>query len=81
MPRWDITLTELKLQMKAQGVKVAPSYCHEDYRTATLSMPYPLFNKLDRLARRYDISRSMVFRLLLDSVDEEEFLSQVGFGE
>lgn len=81
MPKYDVNLADLKLQLKAQGVKVGPQYHHKDYMFTSFTMPYPLKKKLDRIQKKYKISRSKIVQLLIDRVDVDDFLNQVGYGE
>ena len=81
MPKYDVNLVDLKLQMKAQGIKVGPAYVHKDYIFTSFTMPHPLKSKLDRVGRKYSISRSKIVQLLIESIDEEKFLEQMGYGK
>lgn len=81
LKRYDMTLDELKTTLAVQGVKVRPSYCHDDYRTATFSFPYPIMDKLTAASIKYDVSKSKIIRLLIDNMSEKDLAAQLGFKE
>lgn len=61
---------ELKVLLKANNIVIKPSYKHEDYILSSVSLPYPIKNKLNRLSKKFNISQSSVIRMLLESVKE-----------
>lgn len=80
MPRKNkeyISLDEIKFILKQDGVEIRPSYKHEDYMFTSFTMPYPLKNKLDRIAKKYELSRSKVVQLLLSSINEYDFFESL----
>lgn len=72
-----ISLQELRYNLKASGIEVTQSYCHKDYMYTSFTMPYTLKNKLDRIQRKYKISRSRIIQLFLENVDETDFFESV----
>lgn len=77
MPKYNLTMQELKLILKQEGIKVRPSYCHDDYMLTSFSMPYPLKDKLDNISKRYGLTRSKVVQLLLESVNSNTFIEDI----
>lgn len=65
-----LTKDELKVLLEANNIKVKPSYHHEDYMCASFTMPYTYKEKLDRVSKKYSITRSAIFRMLLDMIEE-----------
>jgi hypothetical protein len=59
---------ELKVLLNQMGVVYKPKYKHEDYILSSLSLPYPVKNKLDRLAKKYNMSRSSFVAELIKGV-------------
>lgn len=74
MKKSDLTTQELRLLMQSQGVSIRPSYQHKDYVFSSFTTPYPLKNKLDRLQRKYKLSRSKIIQMMIHKADEETFL-------
>lgn len=77
MKKSDMTTQEVKLLLKRQGIEIRPSYCHDDYMYTSFTMPYPLKHKVDRISKRYNISRSKVVQMLIDSISEKDFLNDL----
>lgn len=77
MKPYDMSMEELKYNLKEQGVVIRPSYCHGDYMFTSFTMPYPLKDKLDRIQKRFGISRSKIVQMLLENVDEKDFFSSI----
>ena len=69
--QFDITKAELKINLAKQGIKVKPSYHHEDYMFTSFTMPYPTKNKLDFLCKKIGISRSSLVAHLIESFYKE----------
>lgn len=65
-----VTRNELKALLERIGVEYKPTYKHEDYMFTSFTMPYPLKHKLDRLCKRFGVSRSGFVQLLIDNVKE-----------
>lgn len=65
-----ITKNDAKMFLHAKGLKVKPSYHHEDYLFTSFTMPYPLKDKLDRVAKRFGMSRSGFVQMLIDKYEE-----------
>ena len=74
MKKKDLNYQELKFILKGQGIDVRPSYTHDDYIFTSFTMPYPLKNKIDRVCKKYGITRSKFIQLLVDSADEKDLL-------
>lgn len=77
MPKYDLTNKEMKMLMEMQGIKVRPSYCHDDYLFTSFTMPYPLKNKLDKISKKYGLTRSKVVQLLIEDVEVDNFLTNL----
>lgn len=75
--RYDMSAKEVKLLMKLQGVEVRPSYKHDDYMFTSFTMPYPLKDKLDRIAKKLDISRSYLVQRLISNLDEDNLIEEL----
>lgn len=69
MKMQKITEKELVEILKENNIVIRPSYKHEDYVFQTASLPYPVKSKLDRLSRKFGVSRSSIIRLLIESVE------------
>lgn len=65
-----INKDELKVLLKRMNIELQPSYHHEDYMFTSFAMPYPYKKKLDRLSKKFGLTRSATFRLLLDMIEE-----------
>lgn len=65
-----ISSHEAKLILARKGIKVKPSYCHDDYMLTSVSMPYDIKDKLDRMKAKWGIPRSSLMTILIDSIDE-----------
>lgn len=76
MKKADLTAQEARWLLKKEGITVRPAYCHSDYVFTSVTMPYPLKNKLNRISKREGLSRSKVIQMLLDQVDEKNFPEQ-----
>lgn len=74
MKKSDLTSQEMRLLMEVQGVTVRPSYKHSDYMFTSFTVPYPLKSKLDRLQRKYKLSRSKIIQMMIHKADEDTFL-------
>jgi hypothetical protein len=77
MKKSDITYQEVKMLLKREGITVRPTYKHDDYLFTSFTMPWPLKNKLDRIGKRFELSRSKVVQLLIDGCDEMDFLNWI----
>jgi len=60
-----------KVLLARNGYKVKPSYCHDDYMLTSLSMPYDIKDKLDRIKEKWGIPRSSLVTLLVESINED----------
>jgi hypothetical protein len=67
----EMTTEQLKLFLKVNNIEVKQTYKHEDYMFTSFTMPYPHKAKLDRLAKKFGMTRSAFFRLMLDNVKED----------
>lgn len=65
-----MTRSEFKAMMIKSGIEIKPSYKHEDYLFTSFTMPYPLKDKLDRLSKKYGVSRSGMVQLLISNFEE-----------
>lgn len=70
MKKQKMSKGELKVWLEIQGIEVKKSYHHEDYMFTSFTMPYEYKAKLDRLSKKYGMSRSEFVRTMLDSVKE-----------
>lgn len=68
--RKEINPAAAKIILHEKGFKIKPSYCHEDYMLTSLSIPYDLKDKLDRVSRKYGISRSGFIQMLVRDFEE-----------
>lgn len=65
-----ISIHEAKKLLAASGLKIKASYCHEDYLLTSVSMPYDVKDKLDRIKHRFGIPRSSMITMLINMIDE-----------
>jgi hypothetical protein len=63
--RKELILPQAKIYLHNKGIKIKPSYHHEDYVCTSLAMPYDLKDKLDALCKKYNITRSGFIQLLV----------------
>jgi len=77
MKNKDLTTQEVRFLLKSQGIKVRPSYCHDDYMWTSFTMPYPLKNKLNRICKRTGVTRSRIVQMFLERVDEKNLLKSL----
>jgi len=70
-PRQKMSLNELKVLAKNHNIDIKPNYCHDDYMFTSFCLPYPLKDKLDRLKKKFGLSRSAVVQMLIDSIEEK----------
>lgn len=61
---------ELNVMLRKMNIEVKPSYCHDDYMFTSFTMPYPTKAKLDRLSKRFGLTRSATVRLLIEMIEE-----------
>jgi hypothetical protein len=71
MPKqFKMTRLELKQFLIQNNIKIRPQYKHDDYMFTSFTMPYPLKDKLGRLCKKYDCSRSALIQMLIDNLEE-----------
>lgn len=68
--KFEMTRMELKQFLIQNNIKVRPSYKHDDYMFTSFTMPYPLMDKLKRLCKKYDCTRSGLIQMLVDNLEE-----------
>lgn len=61
--------SELNVLLNRMGVEYRPSYKHEDYIVTSLSLPYPVKDKLDALSKKYGTSRSSFIAELIKACE------------
>jgi hypothetical protein len=57
--------SELNVLLNRMGVEYRPSYKHEDYILTSVSLPYPVKDKLDSLSKKYGATRSSLIAELI----------------
>ena len=67
--KFKMSMSELKVWLHKNNIEVRPSYCHDDYRLTSISMPYPVKDKLDFLAKKYNMTRSSLVCLLIQGME------------
>lgn len=65
-----LTKDQLQVLLERHNITIKKSYKHEDYMFTSFTMPYPYKNKLDRLSKKFGLTRSATFRLLLDMIED-----------
>lgn len=80
MKKADLNAVEARLLLEREGVSISPSYTHKDYLYTSFTMPYPLKRKVDRISKKYNITRSKIVQMLIDTVDDDNFLNEVNIG-
>jgi hypothetical protein len=75
MKKSDLNSVEARLLLEREGISVGPSYHHKDYLFTSFTMPYPLKRKLDKLGRKFSLSRSKIIQMLIETADEENFVN------
>lgn len=78
--KYDLTTAELKEQIKKAGLKVQPSWKHEDYVTPSFSIPYPLYDKMYEMVRHIGCSRSAFIQALITRAYERYERGESAFG-
>ena len=68
--RKEINNAEAKIILHQEGFKIKPSYCHDDYMFTSFTMPYDLKDKLDRISKRYGVTRSGFVQMLIRNYQE-----------
>lgn len=63
-----MTKEQVKLFLEINGIEQKKTYKHEDYMFTSFTMPYDYKAKLDKLCKKYEMTRSAFFRLMLDNV-------------
>ena len=79
MKKADLNIQEVKWLLKQQGVKVRPSYVHDDYIFTSFTMPHPLKKKLDKICEVNGLTRSKLVQLLIDACPLEDLAEYLGF--
>lgn len=68
--RKEINRAEAKIFLHNKGLKIKPSYHHEDYLFTSFTMPWDLKDKLDRITQRFGVSRSGFVQMLIRQYEE-----------
>lgn len=68
--RKEINTTHAKIFLHQKGFKIKPSYHHEDYIFTSFTMPWDIKDKLDRVAKKYSVSRSGLVQMLIRQFEE-----------
>lgn len=67
---YDLTTTEVKMNLVKSGIVVRPSYKHDDYITPSFSMPYTTKAKLDKVCKKFGLSKSSLVTHLIEKFVE-----------
>ena len=59
---------EVKLFLELNNIEKQKAYSHDDYMYTSFTMLHHHKVKLDKLSKKYNMTRSAFFRLMLDNV-------------
>jgi hypothetical protein len=79
--KFDISTAELREQIKLAGLKVQPSYKHEDYMFTSFTAPYPVMKQLDTILHHIGCSRSSFIQTMITRAYERFNRGESAFGE
>lgn len=79
MKKSDLNTQELKWLLTQQEITIKPTYMHDDYITTPFRMPYPVKDKLDRIAKKNGLSRSRIIQMLIEVCPEDGLAEYLGY--